>query len=104
MKLGDSFALNDRLHHHASYDEEILVPGSAVNDGKSYYGFVVFGVAGVAVMAAMVLGIAMVRRRYSARGQGFIEVDACTPEERHVAGMQVNGYENPTYKYFDDRA
>lgn len=24
-----------------------------------------------------------------------------TPEERHVANMQVNGYENPTYKYFE---
>lgn len=34
--------------------------------------------------------------------QGFIEVDqAATPEERHVANMQINGYENPTYKYFE---
>lgn len=24
-----------------------------------------------------------------------------TPEERHVANMQINGYENPTYKYFE---
>lgn len=34
--------------------------------------------------------------------KGFIEVDqAATPEERHVANMQINGYENPTYKYFE---
>lgn len=34
--------------------------------------------------------------------QGFIEVDqAVTPEERHVVNMQINGYENPTYKYFE---
>ena len=34
--------------------------------------------------------------------QGFIEVDqTVTPEERHVANMQINGYENPTYKYFE---
>lgn len=34
--------------------------------------------------------------------QGFVEVDqAATPEERHVANMQINGYENPTYKYFE---
>ena len=32
---------------------------------------------------------------------GFIEVDAATPEERHMAAMQMNGYENPTYKYFE---
>lgn len=25
-----------------------------------------------------------------------------TPEERHVANMQINGYENPTYKYFTE--
>lgn len=36
--------------------------------------------------------------------QGFMEVDqAITPEERHVANMQVNGYENPTYKYFEEK-
>jgi len=29
------------------------------------------------------------------------QVDICTPEERHVNGMQVNGYENPTYAFFD---
>ena len=34
--------------------------------------------------------------------QGFIEVDtAASPEEKHVANMQINGYENPTYKYFE---
>ncbi|KAJ8888614.1 hypothetical protein PR048_008106 [Dryococelus australis] len=36
------------------------------------------------------------------RRTGFVEVDqAATPEERHVANMQINGYENPTYKYFE---
>jgi len=39
---------------------------------------------------------------FSVFSQGFIEVDqAATPEERHVANMQINGYENPTYKYFE---
>lgn len=34
--------------------------------------------------------------------QGFIEVDqGVSQEERHVANMQINGYENPTYKYFE---
>lgn len=26
---------------------------------------------------------------------------AVTPEERHLAKMQQNGYENPTYKFFE---
>ena len=34
--------------------------------------------------------------------QGFVEVDqAASPEEKHIASMQMNGYENPTYKYFE---
>jgi amyloid beta A4 protein len=35
---------------------------------------------------------------------GFVEVDSkagFTPEERHVHNMQMNGYENPTYRYFE---
>jgi len=27
--------------------------------------------------------------------------EAQSPEEKHVANMQINGYENPTYKYFE---
>ena len=31
-----------------------------------------------------------------------LKVDAAvTPEERHLAKMQQNGYENPTYKFFE---
>jgi hypothetical protein len=34
--------------------------------------------------------------------QGFIDVDtAASPEEKHVANMQINGYESSTYKYFE---
>jgi amyloid beta A4 protein len=72
----------------------------------------IFG--GVALMIAMVVGVVLVRQRGSRYAQqqlvskiggrtrdGFIEVDAATPEERHMAAMQMNGYENPTYKYFE---
>jgi amyloid beta A4 protein len=60
--------------------------------------------AGVALLAAMVVGVVLLKRRHarSPHQQGFIEVDqTVTPEERHVANMQINGYENPTYKYFE---
>lgn len=56
------------------------------------------------LMSVAVIGIAVVRRRNfrSPQNQGFVEVDqGVTSEERHVANMQINGYENPTYKYFD---
>uniref|UniRef100_A0A0N5ABF1 A4_EXTRA domain-containing protein n=1 Tax=Syphacia muris TaxID=451379 RepID=A0A0N5ABF1_9BILA len=58
---------------------------------------IVFAVSAVAV--ALVVAITRKRRQHA----GFIEVDVCTPEERHVNGMQVNGYENPTYTFFDGK-
>uniref|UniRef100_A0A0N5CWQ8 APP_amyloid domain-containing protein n=1 Tax=Thelazia callipaeda TaxID=103827 RepID=A0A0N5CWQ8_THECL len=60
----------------------------------------IFASAGTTVFT--ILAIALARRR--SRHRGFIEVDICTPEERHVNGMQVNGYENPTYSFFDNKA
>ncbi|TMS36028.1 hypothetical protein L596_003295 [Steinernema carpocapsae] len=48
-----------------------------------------------------ILSVVFERRRL--QRAGFIEVDVCTPEERHVNGMQVNGYENPTYSFFDSK-
>lgn len=42
------------------------------------------------------------RNRRQPITHGFVEVDpAASPEERHVANMQMNGYENPTYRYFE---
>uniref|UniRef100_A0A8R1TUU5 A4_EXTRA domain-containing protein n=1 Tax=Onchocerca volvulus TaxID=6282 RepID=A0A8R1TUU5_ONCVO len=58
------------------------------------------------VSAATVIFIvfAIVLARQRPRRRGFIEVDICTPGERHVNDMQVNGYENPTYSFFDNKA
>lgn len=66
--------------------------------------YITLAFAGVALLTAMIVGIVLLRRHShrSPQGQGFVEVDqAATPEERHVANMQINGYENPTYKYFE---
>merc|ERR1712112_787768 len=75
-----------------------------VEMGEKRNVYVTVAFAGVALMVAMVIGVVVMRRR-SARypqHQGFIEVDtAASPEEKHVANMQINGYENPTYKYFE---
>ncbi|KAL4715783.1 hypothetical protein ACJJTC_006362 [Scirpophaga incertulas] len=64
-------------------------------------------VGGAALAAAACVALAVARRRDRApSAQGFVQVEqtgavAPTPEERHVANMQINGYENPTYKYFE---
>ena len=82
-----------------------------VSSNSSMY--VIMLIAGAALVIAVVVGVALARRRTSRYSHqqlvskigktkdGFIEVDATSPEERHVAAMQINGYENPTYKYFE---
>lgn len=60
--------------------------------------------AGIALLTATIVGVVLLKK-HTARSplsQGFVEVDqAASPEERHVASMQANGYENPTFKYFE---
>lgn len=61
-------------------------------------------IGSIAVFVIIVVGIVVVRKRSQRApvSHGFVEVDpAASPEERHVANMQMNGYENPTYKYFE---
>jgi hypothetical protein len=65
-----------------------------------------FGLAcGVlAVATVMVVAVILVRRktRRVPVNHGFTEIDPnMTVEQRHIAAMQANGYENPTYKYFE---
>ncbi|XP_071857736.1 amyloid-beta-like protein isoform X4 [Bombus fervidus] len=97
-----------RAAHSMTHDISHSEPGYSVRremyhrESRSVYFTLAF--AGIALMAAAVVGIAIFKRRNarSPHSQGFIEVDqAATPEERHVANMQINGYENPTYKYFE---
>uniref|UniRef100_A0A1I7XNP2 E2 domain-containing protein n=1 Tax=Heterorhabditis bacteriophora TaxID=37862 RepID=A0A1I7XNP2_HETBA len=64
----------------------------------------------VVLISLSVLVITIIRRRRVHHGfieliisNIFYQVDVYTPEERHVAGMQVNGYENPTYSFLTAR-
>ncbi|KAJ8246655.1 hypothetical protein GJAV_G00253950 [Gymnothorax javanicus] len=60
-------------------------------------------VGGVVIATIIVITLVMLRKKqYSSIHHGVIEVDAAvTPEERHLTKMQQNGYENPTYKFFE---
>ncbi|OXU27409.1 hypothetical protein TSAR_004799 [Trichomalopsis sarcophagae] len=97
-----------RAAHSMTHDVSHSEPSYSVRrevyhrESRSIYFTMAF--AGIALMAATIVGVAVFKRRSarSPHSQGFIEVDqAATPEERHVANMQINGYENPTYKYFE---
>nr|CAI5867932.1 unnamed protein product [Callosobruchus analis] len=96
-------AINYESHGEPSYAYSVRreVYGRT-KDGRSIYFTLAF--AGMALMAAVIVAVAVTRRRTQRHphSQGFVEVDqAITPEERHVHNMQINGYENPTYKYFE---
>lgn len=61
-------------------------------------------IGSIAVLIIIVVAVVMMKKRGRRQPitHGFVEVDpAASPEERHVANMQMNGYENPTYRYFE---
>ncbi|XP_062862707.1 amyloid beta (A4) precursor protein b isoform X2 [Trichomycterus rosablanca] len=60
-------------------------------------------VGGIVIATIIVITLVMLRKKqYSSIHHGVVEVDAAvTPEERHLTKMQQNGYENPTYKFFE---
>ncbi|XP_056287004.1 amyloid beta (A4) precursor protein a isoform X4 [Pseudoliparis swirei] len=72
-------------------------------------------VGGVVIATVIVITLVMLRKKqYTSIHHGVIEVGnslsvssvnlvdaAVTPEERHLSKMQQNGYENPTYKFFE---
>ncbi|XP_055677299.1 amyloid-beta-like protein isoform X6 [Lutzomyia longipalpis] len=99
---------HDLGHGEAIYSVRREVFQGPGHEGRNVYFTLAF--AGIALMAAVFVGVAVAKWRASRspQAQGFIEVDQVntigapvTPEERHVANMQINGYENPTYKYFE---
>lgn len=57
------------------------------------------------ILVVIVVGVILMRRRANRRSLHAavnVRLDpTATPEERHIASMQMTGYENPTYKYFE---
>merc|ERR1712209_315829 len=92
------------MSHEISHSQATYSVRRVEMGGEKRNVYVTVAFAGVAMMVAMLVGVVVMRRRSSRypQHQGFIEVDtAASPEEKHMANMQINGYENPTYKYFE---
>ncbi|XP_046967802.1 amyloid-beta-like protein [Vanessa cardui] len=96
------------LKHELQHTQPgFTVRGASPNSSGSGALYPALCVGGAALAAAAAVALAVARRRDRApSAQGFVQVEqtgavAPTPEERHVANMQINGYENPTYKYFE---
>ncbi|KAL8624552.1 hypothetical protein ACOMHN_005853 [Nucella lapillus] len=91
---------------HSSVHVQQKLSGSVATSTTAQVG-TTFGIAigSVAIFVVLVVAVVMLRRRSATATNvthGYVEVDpAASPEERHVANMQMNGYENPTYRYFE---
>jgi hypothetical protein len=58
------------------------------------------------IIGIFVLNSRYRRYRYTActKNNGlFTGIDSCTPEEKMLHALQINGYENPTYKFFESQ-
>ncbi|KAK3698267.1 hypothetical protein RRG08_026365 [Elysia crispata] len=93
-RMSDTHNVKQGIHHKAVRNGQV---GSVIG----------FALGGVSVFVIVVVAIVMViRRRNNPQfvSHSYVEVDpAASPEERHVANMQMNGYENPTYMYFEQQ-
>merc|ERR1711899_402519 len=89
--MGDPVVAHAQAHDFSHSQSGYSVRRVEMGDNNSIYMTLAF--AGVAMMAAMVVGIVVIRRRNGRHPhhQGFVEVDqTASPEERHVANMQMN--------------
>uniref|UniRef100_A0A183C4B5 A4_EXTRA domain-containing protein n=1 Tax=Globodera pallida TaxID=36090 RepID=A0A183C4B5_GLOPA len=96
--VGDSLSSVSEKHHHHRLE--------TAEDDESVFGRWLAQtnfLLGLVTLTLTVLAVVVLLRRRRNRHPGFIEVEVCTPEERHVTGMQVNGYENPTYSFFEGK-
>uniref|UniRef100_A0A8B9LNR5 Amyloid-beta A4 protein n=1 Tax=Astyanax mexicanus TaxID=7994 RepID=A0A8B9LNR5_ASTMX len=91
---GVSDGLTDNLSIQVFYAEDM---------GSNKGAIIGLMVGGVVIATVIVITLIMLRKKqYTSIHHGVIEVDAAvTTEERHLTKMQQNGYENPTYKFFE---
>jgi amyloid beta A4 protein len=104
-------------HHEASYvlaeqkpEAHYLTQVRQTSNGSQATSAVIT-IAGAAVAVAIVAGIVLYRANASQSplSQGFVAVQqhqspmsaSHSAEAQHVEALQVNGYENPTYKFFE---
>ncbi|XP_014663235.1 PREDICTED: beta-amyloid-like protein [Priapulus caudatus] len=85
--------------------EQNFIQESSVKQGDHLHDkglFLAMTLGGTALLTAIIVGIVVAKKRVEASRAGFTEVDQqSSPEEKHVNNMQMNGYENPTYRYFE---
>ncbi|CAF1242639.1 unnamed protein product, partial [Didymodactylos carnosus] len=101
---------NNRLIVDENQSQKISSSKLMMNPKSLFQTYIPY-IVGCVLISFILIGVLAyrcyaLRRHYRRGGQYeknylFTEVESCSPEERHLAAMQVNGYENPTYKFFE---
>ncbi|KAH9504507.1 hypothetical protein Btru_062979 [Bulinus truncatus] len=104
-EVHEDFEKNSFVAHHQA-DNHLARQGLTESAVTSSQVGSTIGIAlgSVSVFVIIVVAIIMLKRNKSRTSvtHGYVEVDpTASPEDRHLANMQMNGYENPTYKYFE---
>jgi len=100
--LEDRVVQSNAQAHKLTQDQ----PGYSVTgmvEEESRLGYISL-LGSLALLVLVVLAVLLNRRKkLNIRShQGFLEVPTySSPEDKHLSTMQANGYENPTYKYFE---
>ncbi|XP_030060134.1 amyloid-beta precursor protein isoform X2 [Microcaecilia unicolor] len=96
--------IDTEFHHDSAYEvhhQKLVFFAEEVGSNKG--AIIGLMVGGVVIATVIVITLVMLKKKqYTSIHHGVVEVDAAvTPEERHLSKMQQNGYENPTYKFFE---
>ncbi|KAM4797296.1 amyloid-beta precursor protein isoform 2-T2 [Rhinophrynus dorsalis] len=96
--------MDSEYRHDAGYEvhhQKLVFFAEEVGSNKG--AIIGLMVGGVVIATVIVITLVMLKKKqYTSIHHGVVEVDAAvTPEERHLTKMQQNGYENPTYKFFE---
>nr|XP_056714447.1 amyloid-beta precursor protein isoform X5 [Euleptes europaea] len=95
--------MDAEFRHDSGYVHHQKLVFFAEDVGSNKGAIIGLMVGGVVIATVIVITLVMLRKKqYTSIHHGVVEVDAAvTPEERHLSKMQQNGYENPTYKFFE---
>jgi len=88
---------------HQLIQDQPMYSVTGVESGASGWKFI--SVLGVGCVLVLIVAVVLFQSKKQTRirsHQGFIEVPThSSPEDKHLSTMQANGYENPTYRYFE---
>lgn len=109
---------HSRTHHEASFKLSEQLPEQHHLSGfkqveQNKHAYVTFSIAGIAIILATISGIVLYRNSSSSShlSQGFVALQQQQPnqpinstnEQQQVEALQINGYENPTYNYIENK-